>query len=285
MILSSTMGKTKRLSIFIMAGIIFILLGGGVIISAGKLDNLQRSYHTRKDPLYLPNGKYLKLICLDYDGLIADLFWIKGAIYFGSNYRRKGFEFPWLYHVLDLVTTLDPYYYDVYWYGSSILPSVKESNKILEKGRRNFPTDWKIPEMIGFNYHFYLKDYLKAARYYEIASSLPGHPPYVPSLAGRFYEKAGEIDSAIKVLKNFYVSTDKKDLQEDFARRIKQLLDIKLLTKKVEEFKEKWRRLPENLQELLTRGIIPNLPMEPYGGYYFWDSDDNRVISSNTPRF
>lgn len=274
----------KRILIFPLSLMMLLALCGGTYLSAARLDDLRKSYASREDYLYLPNGSYLDLLSLDYDSLVADLLWIKGAVYFGSHYRLKGFEYPWLYHILDMATTLDPQYYDVYWYGSSILPTVEETIKLLEKGRKNFPSNWKLPEMIGFNYHFHLKDYFKAAQYYEIASSLPGHPPYVPSLAGRFYEEAGDLDSAIRVLNNFYITSERDDLKEDFARRIQQLSDIKLLTEKVEEFEGKRGSSPEDLQELLEHGFIPEMPLEPYGGEYLWDAQNGRVISSTAPR-
>jgi len=265
--------------------VIPLALGGGTLLSAEKLSHFRDTYPIRTDPLYLPNGNYLQILSLDFDGLLSDLFWIKGAIYFGSHYRKKTHDCKWLYHMLDLSTDLDPQYYDVYWYGSSILPSVDESIRFLEKGRRNFPHDWKIPEMIGFYYHFYLKDYLSAAHYYEIASHLPGHPPYVPSLAGRFYTHAGDIESAIKVLENFYNTCDKKDLKEDFAKRIQQLKDISMLEEKLDLFKKKHKREPHNLSELVEAGIISSLPKEPYGGCYLWDNSSKRIISSTFPLY
>ena len=274
--------KNSTLSISI---IIVLLLGGGSYLSAKKLNYIRDSYPTREDPLYLPNGSYLKVLALDFDSLLSDLFWIKGSIYFGSHYRKKEQDYTLLYHLLDLSTDLDPQYYDVYWYGSSILPSVEESIRFLEKARGNFPDDWKLPEMIGFYYHYYLKDYSSAGRYYEIASRLPGHPPYVPSLAGRFYNQAGDIDAAIRVLKNFHDTCDREDLQKDFAKRIKQLFDIKLLEEKLRVFKDRYIREPETIQELVERGIITALPEEPYGGNYIWDSTRKRVISSTSPLY
>ena len=265
--------------------VIPLVLGGGTFLSAEKLSHFRDTYPIREDPLYLPNGNYLKMLSLDFDGLLSDLFWIKGSIYFGSHYRKRKHDYKWLYHLLDLSTDLDPKYYDVYWYGSSILPSVKESIKILEKARIYFPHDWKIPEMIGFYHHFYLKDYLSAAHHYEIASLLPGHPPYVPSLAGRFYTEAGDIDSAVRVLKNFYDMCDKKDLQEDFAKRIKQLKDIKLLEEKLDLFKKRYKRKPSTLSELVEVGIITSLPKEPYGGSYLLDSSRKRVMSNTAPLY
>lgn len=265
--------------------IIIFALGGGIYLSARKLCLLKDSYPSREDPLYLPNGNYLKMLSLDFDGLLSDLFWIKGSIYFGSRYREKEQDYKWLYHLLDISTDLDPQYYDVYWYGSSLLPSVNESISFLEKARIYFPHDWKIPEMIGFYHHFYLKDYLSAAHYYDIASLLPGHPPYVPSLAGRFYTQAGDIDSAIRVLKNFYHTCDKKNLKEDFAKRIKQLEDIRMLEERVDVFEKRFKKKPYDLSELVTGGIITSLPEEPYGGRYLWDISSKRVMSSTAPLY
>lgn len=265
--------------------VIVLLLGGGSYLSARKLSHIRDGYPTREDPLYLPKGGYLKMLALDCDGLLSDLFWIKGSIYFGSRYRKKDHDYTWLYHLLNLSTDLDPQYYDVYWYGSSILPSVEESIRFLEKARVHFPDDWKLPEMIGFYYHYYLKDYSSAGRYYEIASRLPGHPPYVPSLAGRFYNQAGDIDAAIRVLKNFYDTSDREDLRRDFAHRIQQLHDIKLLEEKLRIFKERYGREPDTLSELVEGGIIPGLPEEPYGGSYVWDRTRKRVISTASPLY
>jgi hypothetical protein len=262
-----------------------VVLAGGTYLSTGKLSLVRENSPLPDDPLYLPNGNYLQLISLDFDGVLSDLFWIKGALYFGSHYRKKDHDYKWLAHFLDLSTEFDPYYYDVYWYGSSILPSVEESIRLLEKGRTYFSTDWKMTEMIGFYYHFYLKDYLAAGRYYEMASLLPGHPPYVPSLAGRFYTEAGDIDSGIRVLKNFYDTCSKKDLKEDFAKRITQLEDIKCLEEKLSVFRKKYQRTPRDLGELVERGLISSLPKEPYGGKYLWDSSQQRVVSTTFPRY
>ena len=275
----------KRCSTIITYIVIMLILGGGSYLSAKRL-YLMRDIHSPLDTsLYLPNGNYLKVLALDFDSLLSDLFWIKGSIYFGSQYRKKQHECKWLYHILDLSTDLDPKYYDVYWYGSSILPSVDESIRFLEKGRISFPNDWKIPEMIGFYHHFYLKDYLSAANYYEIASNLPGHPPYVPSLSGRFYTEAGDIESAIRVLKNFHDTCDRKDLKNDFAKRIKQMEDIKILEGKLDLFKKRFKKNPRNLSELVKTGFISTLPREPYGGKYLWDARKDRIISSTSPLY
>ncbi len=248
-----------------------------------RLTTIKQSYPSFTDPVFLPSAEALRLASLNFEGLTADLVWIKGAIYFGSHYRQRGFRFQWMEGLLNLATDLDPMYYDVYWYGSSLLPEVHQSIRLLEKGMKYFPNDWKFPEMIGFNYQYYLNDYKSAGKYYEIASTKPGHPPFVPSLASRFYTQAGELDAAIRVLKNFYNTTKRWDLKQEFGLRIVQLQQIKHLQALVDRYHQIFGHYPKTLQTLTREGLIETLPKEPFGGYYFIDPHDHRVKSSTDP--
>ncbi len=248
-----------------------------------RLTNIQQSYPSFPDPVFLPSAEVLRLASLDFTGLAADLVWIKGAIYFGSHYRQRGFRFRWMEGLLNLATDLDPRYYDVYWYGSTLLPNVHQSIRLLKKGMRYFPNDWKFPEMIGFYYLYYLKDYKSAARFYEIASTKPGRPPFVPSLASRFYTEAGELDAAIRVLKNFYDTTHRHDLKQEFGLRIVQLEQIRHLQALVERYRQTFGSYPPHLKDLTRKGLLERLPKEPFGGYYFIDPHDHRVKSSTDP--
>ena len=248
-----------------------------------KITDLRKTYPSFTDPVFLPKAEALRLVSLDFEGLAADLVWIKGALYFGSHYRQRGFRFRWMEGLLNLATDLDPLYYDIYWYGSSLLPEVHQSIRLLEKGMRYFPDKWELPQMIGFYYLYYLHDYKSAAKYYEIASLKPGRPPFVPSLASRFYTQAGELDAAIRVLKGFYETTHRKDLKKEFALRITQLEQIKYLQALVQAYRESFGAYPATLKDLQRRGLLNAPPREPFGGYYFIDPKNHRVKSSTDP--
>lgn len=275
--------KSKDLSHYLAYLLVFIVLICGAVSFNLRLTTIKQSYPGFTNPVFLPSASTLRLASLDFEGLAADLVWIKGAIYFGSHYRQRGFRFPWMERLLNLATDLDPLYYDVYWYGSSLLPDVYQSIRLLKKGMKYFPNNWKFPEMIGFDYLYYLKDYKSAGKYYEIASTKPGHPPFVPSLASRFYTEAGELNAAIRVLTNFYNTTKRKDLKQEFGLRIVQLEDIKLLQSMVSRYRLSFGTYPKDLKELVDKGFVETLPKEPFGGYYFLDPDDHRVKSSTDP--
>jgi tetratricopeptide (TPR) repeat protein len=212
--------------------------------------------------------RYRRLAALGFKEVQADLLWAQAGVAFGEGVRARHVDTAQLAELINEAVDLDPYYYDAYWYGASLLPA-PEANALLKKGCERFPRDWKLPEMIGFNYQLYLHDYESAGRYYELAAQLPGHPPYVPSMAGRLYSEADDIESAIRVLENFHRTCERKDLKEDFGRRIQQLWNIKVLSDACAEYRRWSHHAPGRLDDLVQAGIIAELPPDPFGGRYY----------------
>lgn len=208
--------------------------------------NIKSSVLTTPNPdvyLYLPSGNYLRTLSMGNPSFVGDLIMARALTYFGSHYYQRGYKYEWLYHLFDVLTDIDPYNKESYLIGARLLTlvDVNLSNKLLEKGMKYHPYYWKIPELIGFNYFYHLKEPDKAAKYYEIASNLPGHPPYVPSLAGKFYSEIGMFEEAIKVLKNFYETTEDKRLKEDFGEQIQEL---------EQKIRERRERLPARVAKV-----------------------------------
>ena len=56
--------------------------------------------------LYLPKGRYLKPLTLNYHNIVADFLWIKAITYFGEHYITDQ-KYDWFYHMLNLVEKYD----------------------------------------------------------------------------------------------------------------------------------------------------------------------------------
>lgn len=182
-------------------------------------------WQTERD-LYLPEPSYLKLVSLGYDGLIADLVLAKALTYFGSHYRdRRTFEFRHLETLFVTAIEMDPRNKEAVLLAGNILSDidVHAAINVLKRGMSNHPDHWKFPEMIGYHYFFRLNDPGKAGQYYEMAAQLPGHPPYVPSLSGKFYRESGRYEEAMRVLYNFYSTTSDQRLKKSFKNSIDAL--------------------------------------------------------------
>ena len=190
-----------------------------------KIDALSSGDQSEK-LLYLPSGTYLKPLVVGFDNLAADLLWIKAIGYFGSHYLTDK-SYQWLYHILDLTTTLDPYFRYPYEFGGVILAiereDVTQSNRLLKKGMLHHPDYWRFPFLVGFNTFFYLKNPEIAARYISRAAALPGRPAYLPKLAASLYMYTGQRETAIRFLNQMYESIEDSRLKENILQKIAEI--------------------------------------------------------------
>lgn len=265
----------------------FILLA--TILFQAQIDKIRTNYSRIEEMQYLPSGQFLKGAALAYDELFADFLWIKAIAYFGEQ-LQKDQNYKWLYHLLDIVVTLDPYFEYPYEFGGIALAywtkDTSHSIKLLKKGMINVPKThpryWTIPFFLGFNYMYYKKDFSTAARYLEEATKYPGHPRYLPFLVARLYANAQDPEIAIRFLMEIYRTTNNKKAKEDIKKRIKKTTverDIQILERARDQYKKKTGSYPPKLEDLVTAGLLKEIPREPFEGKYFI-KEDHSIQSS-----
>lgn len=271
------------------------LMGFVGVIALGtlqeQLDHQQDRTITQIEGLaQLPNGTHLKPALLGYHHLGADILWLQLVQVIGKK-RNTADEFEWMYHALDVITTLDPQYAYVYYAGGVILGDYANrpdlSNRLLEKGAIANPAAWDIPFLLGYNYYFLLGDPAKGAEHIMESARRPGGPSYLPGLATRMAAEAGNPDTAFAFLEARLQETHDPGMQEVLAKRMKEVMierDVRMLEHAVTAYRTSYGSLPVALMTLVTEGFLPSLPLEPFGGEYRLDSTTGLVSSSTHPR-
>jgi tetratricopeptide (TPR) repeat protein len=274
-----------------------LLLGiGGILLLAsigwlqGELDGRQDRTVVQIEGLaQLPKGEYLKPALLGYHHLGADILWLRLIQVIGKK-RNTADEYEWMYHALDVITTLDPQYAYAYYAGGVILGDLANrpdlSNRLLEKGVSANPDVWNIPFLLGYNYYFLLGDSAKGAEYIMEAARRPDGPAYLPGLATRMAAEAGNPDTALAFLEARLTDTQDPQMREVLAKRMKEVIierDIRILEKAVEAYRTQYRAVPATLMDLVETGILPVLPQEPFEGDYRLDPKTGTVSSSTHP--
>jgi hypothetical protein len=193
---------------------------------------VQRSFESawRRKPieqlLYLPSGRHLKALTVGFSNLAADVLWIKAIGYFGGH-ALTDHDYPWLYHILDQVTTLDPMFSYPYLFGGLTLgveaESGAQSNALLGKGMTRYPGDWRYPFYIGFNSFYLQRDPERAAEFMRYAASLPGTPEYLPHLAASLIAESGRLDAAVRFLQTMADGAREPWVREKIRRKIEDL--------------------------------------------------------------
>ena len=272
-------------------GIQTLFLVAAIILTgwaATKLDNRDSLSHSVEAFLYLPKGENLKHLALGNEELLADFYLIQGAVHYGEHHREHQagkFQFKFLYAIFDLVTDLDPLYKDAFVMGAQLMSDPNKAIKLLEKGVKSFPNDWKLTEMIGFTYYYHLHDKATAATYYDKASKLGGDPPpYVASLAGKFYREVGYYAAAIKVLQKTAEETDREDVATAFKNRAEQLYKMMNLQTAAGIFEERQGRYPVSMQELALFGILERQPDFGKNFTVIFDTVTEKVILHEKPK-
>jgi|CXWL01.1.fsa_nt_gi hypothetical protein len=275
------------LSLLSMGGILLLTCVGWL---QGELDRRQDNTVVQIESLaQLPKGQYLKPALLGYHHVGADLLWLRLLQVVGKK-RNSVDEYEWMYHALDVVTTLDSQYTYAYYVGGNILGDLANrpdlSNRLLEKGAEANPEVWYIPFLLGYNYYFLLGDPAKGAEHIIRAASLPDGPSYLPGLATRMAAEAGNPETALAFLEARLLETQDPEMREFLANRMKEVIierDLRILGSAVAVYWTQHHSFPVRLTDLVAVGVLPMLPKEPFGGDYRLDPTTGAISSSTRP--
>lgn len=267
-------------------GVTGLLLMAGLYFLQVQLDQQRAATPKLQRFMYLPPGQYLRVAALGYEQVAADLLWIQAVQAMGER-KVSGEAGHWIAQALDVITTLDPRFVRVYEAGGIALTTLvvlaEESNRLLEKGIEHNPEVWQLPFLLGFNYYFEFHDDQKAADSIARASRLPGAPAYLAPLAARLYVSARTPQDAIDFLAQMYAQTTDENVKQVLEQRLKEVVverDLQLLEEAISRYRERYKRAPARLEDLVGPGLLRELPREPFGGRYLYDPQTQSVRSS-----
>ena len=269
----------KRQANRLITVLMVVLLGCAVIASLRMLEQYRPEEIRAQELSFLPRGDVLRVAVLGYRHAAADLIWLKAVQYFGERKQTAG-GYRWAYHTTNVVTDLDPQFLLAYYTGGTVLGVwaglLDESIALLKKGIQHNPQDWRLPFLVGYDYFYELCDPQNGSKYLQLASGLPGSPPYLAKLAARLSVEAGDPDAALEFLVRLRQQVSDERAQEALEQRIKEVLTervIRSLEVAINQFKAQFGRMPKRMEELVVKGIIDRIPVESLGGQYVLLSD------------
>lgn len=233
---------------------------------------------------FSPSPEAVEILSLNQKALFADLFFAHTVVHLGENYKtpeKRNLDF--MYANLDIATRLDPDFRAAYFYGGMVIPLAEEETRrairFLEKGMQRAPLDWHLPFWLGCNYYYELGDYLRAADYFARAAKIPSSPAYLEPLRAMVYYKAAQPQTALAILESLEQSTENKAENKTLEKKVVWLRNIITLEEMVRRFNQKFGRLPESLKELISAGLLKELPEDSFGKGFFLDKNNARVKS------
>ena len=270
------MSATRRVNTI--ASAVLLLALAGSIAALNAIDAMQRS-RSFQDVLYIRSPKLLKRMSLGYSGLLADIYWTRAVQYFGYQHHIESNDFHLLAPLLEIATRLDPKLVPVYQFGSNFLcpkppNGAGEPQRALELakyGVEQNPDQWRLYYNLGFLYYTEFKDYAGAADAFARGSKLPVHNDFMPILAARMAQHAGEFDTARLLWFTTYQTTKDEQIRRnatDHLRALRVDEEVTQIEHLVQRYTQQVGHAPRSMSDLESAGMIRGMPADPAGHPY-----------------
>jgi tetratricopeptide (TPR) repeat protein len=243
--------------------------------------------------LYVRSGAVLKRLTLEYDGLAADVYWIRAIQYYGGNRLKTPVpgqrRYELLYPLLDIATALDPYFSIAYRFGAIFLSEgypggparPDQSVALLRKALAAMPDKWQYAHDIAFVYYWHLRDYTAAATWFQRAAAQPNAPNWLAPMAATMLTHSEDRASARFLWQRILES------EEAWLRRAAEraLLQLQALDQ-IDQLEAGIKRYPVPAGEryswdaYIRKGMLRGVPLDPAGTPYELDPVTGRVTAS-----
>jgi hypothetical protein len=240
--------------------------------------------------LYVRSPQVLRRATLSFQALLADIYWIRAVQHYGgtklSDEPNKQYDV--LYPLLDLTTSLDPYFDVVYKFGSVFLAEPypggagkpDQAIALLQKGLRSRPDKWELAQGVGFVYYWWLADYQNAAVWFNRAADMPAAPDWLRPLAAVTLAQGGNRASSRMLWTEIARNADADWLRSQADFRLKQLdaLDgIDFVERVVQEYRGRTGVLPASWDDMMRAGFLRGVPPDPTGVPFRLDPATGKV--------
>lgn len=185
---------------------VVVVLVAATVLCEVRLERIPRQTLAGRDLLYLPSPEMLKLASLGHPEIVADALYLWSIQYYSQFQPNE--RFLYLETVYNLITDLDPRYFDAYRIGALIMEiqvggddaKLEQSvRRLFDKGLHNLPKSWQLAEAAAWDMYIRFRDRKAALHYAEIAAKRPGAPARLKRIVGvwRDAENDWTIDDSI----------------------------------------------------------------------------------------
>ena len=277
----------RTVSALVVIGILLLT----AVISEVQMGRIPREDPLGRDLLYLPSLEVLKLVSLGNPGLVADVLYVWSIQYY-SRFRPEE-RFLYLETIYDLITDLDPLYFDAYRIGALIMQIQTGGDpdqlkmavrRLFDKGLRNLPQSWMLAEAAAWDMFIRFRDRGAALHYAEIAAERPGAPARLKRVVGvwRDTESKWTVEDSID-----YWRKAVAEAEDAYDRRMCMshlydatvLKDRQLLDSLLREHAAFSGACAESWEEMIAAGLLLQVPADLTGSPYGIEPENCVIVA------
>jgi hypothetical protein len=278
----------------LLAGILIVSGFVGVRQLQMKIDSQERATRTEQDTLMLRSGNLVKKLSLEYTPLVAAMYWTRVVQYFGEKHRLHQTNLDLLWPLLDITTTLDPNLLPAYRFGSTFLSDSPPRGagrpdlavKLLERGIKANPDQWRLYQDLGNVYYFDSKDYLKASEAFAEGSKNPQAMVWMKVMAAKIAAEGESPETSYFLWREVYQTTKDPSVKKNAEEHLQLLqvdLDLKAIDQFADQYEKKTGNRPTRMNELVQAGLIKEVPRDPLGYPYVFGESGKAELNLDSP--
>jgi tetratricopeptide (TPR) repeat protein len=267
---------------------LWLALVGGMaawITAQRATDRVRMGWHDAYPLLFLPNGRYLQYASLGFEVVLADLIYLWSIQYYGYGRTLEARQYLW--HIYSTISDLDPQFIDAYTTGAMVMAQDMRDPalalRLLERGIERNPDNWLLPVDAGWYSYTSLDDLEAAERYFAMAASKPGAPPWAARLRAHMVAEQGDLLAAIAFWEQALAESEEAGDEYGAGIARQRVPDLYAqwamgeLEAAIDRFVARQGRRPESLAVLARLGLLPpemlvdeelrplNYELEPFG--------------------
>lgn len=231
----------KKLSKYFFSHDSTLLISGVVLYLFACIINLKNEKPelllSKQDTALNINNNLLTYMSAGNKRLLTDLLWVQTLIESDIEHYKKRDLNSWLFLRFNSIATLDPLFYENYFYGGQFLAIVKDdlegANLIYRKGLKHYPDDYKLNYNVGFLNYYEMGNFKEGLPFLEKIVSYPEAPIYIRSIINKLKVASGvDLEEIFKLVYHNYSTTKDEGLKRRLSGdlyAIKAEIDLKCL--------------------------------------------------------
>jgi hypothetical protein len=275
--------------------IVLLVVGfAGVCALQIKIDQQKRSVSVEQDQLAFRSGKLVQALSLEYAPFLGAVYWTRVVQYFGEKHRLHQTNLELLWPLLDIATTLDPHLVPAYRFGSMFLsdsPPRGEGRpdlavKLLERGIKANPDEWRLYQDLGNVYYFDAKDYARASAAFAEGSKNPYAQIWMKVMAAKIAAEGESPETSYFLWLQVYQTTADPMVKQNADQHLKLMkveLDLKEIDRLADEYEKRTGHRPTSMRELVQAGLLKAIPRDPEGYEYTFGDDRKAELNLDSP--
>ena len=258
------------------------------------IDAQQSVLALEDDQVILRSSNLVKAMSLDYAPLVADIYWTRVVQYFGNKHAGHDPDLRLLWPLLDITTTLDPNLMPAYHFGATFVSDAPPRGagrpdlavKLIERGIRANPGEWRLYYDLGFVYYFDMKDYAKASAAFLEGSKNPAAFVWMKVMAAKIATEGGSPETSLFLWQDIYNTTKDTAVKGNALTHL-QLLgaqeDCKQIDALVDEYQKRFGGRPKRISDLVQAGLLRGAPVDALGYPYALSEDGKAELNLDSP--